>query len=179
MFCIWERELRRESLSSESANAGKLALDGDKQESYAAFETVMLSADDERPAHAQTMYPRHAVQDTEGGACHPELVVKDTDGKVYKGTRQNIDSYSAFFDNMKANDTGLCAMLEAQKVTDVYCCGLVFDICVMSTVSKAGAAHNATLLECCIYPSVCLLVAFLTGCLRRRCTAQNLVSTCQ
>lgn len=124
----------------ESANAGKLQLHGQKKDSYTAFEPVVLSADDERPAHTQVMYPRHAVQDTEGGACHAELVVKDSDGKVYKGTKPNIDSYSAFFDNMKANDTGLCAMLEAQKVTDVYCCGLVFDICVMSTVGLGDTA---------------------------------------
>eukprot|EP00439_Symbiodinium_sp_Y106_P045756 s957_g5.t2 len=46
--------------------------------------------------------------------------------------------HAAFFDNMKANDTGLTAMLEKENVTDVYCCGLVTDICVKST-----ALHGA------------------------------------
>ena len=32
---------------------------------------------------------------------------------MHKGTRPNIDSYSAFFDNCKANDTGLTSLLEA------------------------------------------------------------------
>ena len=50
--------------------------------------------------------------------------MRATDPKIYKGTRPNIDSYSAFFDNCKANDTGLTALLEAEGVTDVYCCGV-------------------------------------------------------
>eukprot|EP00913_Durusdinium_trenchii_P020391 g19155.t1 len=57
---------------------------------------------------------------------------------VYKGQKHNIDSYSAFFDNCKANDTGLTKQLEDAGVTDVYCCGLVFDICV-----KSSALHGA------------------------------------
>ena len=59
-------------------------------------------------------------------------------GHVYKGQKANIDSYSAFFDNCKANDTGLTKQLEDAGVTDVYCCGLVFDICV-----KSSALHGA------------------------------------
>ncbi len=83
--------------------------------------------------------------------------------EVYKGKKANIDSYSAFFDNCKANDTGLTKQLEDAGVTDVYCCwvatlcedswilvrktsdipqalgcGLVFDICV-----KSSALHGA------------------------------------
>lgn len=41
--------------------------------------------------------------------------------EVYKGKKANIDSYSAFFDNCKANDTGLTKQLEDAGVTDVYC----------------------------------------------------------
>ena len=41
--------------------------------------------------------------------------------QVYKGKKANIDSYSAFFDNCKANDTGLTKQLEDAGVTDVYC----------------------------------------------------------
>jgi len=39
---------------------------------------------------------------------------------------------------MKANDTGLTAILQDLGVTDVYCVGLVFDICV-----KSSALHSA------------------------------------
>ncbi|CAK8986647.1 unnamed protein product [Durusdinium trenchii] len=72
---------------------------------------------------------------------HCSFVESANDGKdmsVYKGQKANIDSYSAFFDNCKANDTGLTKQLEDAGVTDVYCCGLVFDICV-----KSSALHGA------------------------------------
>jgi nicotinamidase/pyrazinamidase len=98
---------------------------------------VKLAGDADRPEHDQCMFPRHAVQNTEGGKCHSDLIVKDEDIKVYKGTKPNIDSYSAFFDNCQANDTGLTAALEAKGVTDVYCVGLVFDFCV-----KSSALHG-------------------------------------
>jgi len=121
----------------ECANAGELAIK-EEGNSFEPFTFVTLLEDPDRPEHAQILYPRHAVQGTEGGKTHADLIVKDSDLKVYKGVRPNIDSYSAFFDNMKANDTGLTAMLENENVTDVYCCGLVTDICVKST-----ALHGA------------------------------------
>jgi len=121
----------------ESANDGKVAMveTGDE---FAPFTNVTLKADLDRDEHTQTLYPRHAVADTEGGADHGDLITKPEDGRIFKGTKANIDSYSAFFDNCKANDTGLTQMLEDQGVTDVYCCGLVFDICV-----KSSALHGA------------------------------------
>ena len=102
-------------------------------ETYDPFSLVMLKGDADRPEHQQMLYPRHCVQGEWGAECHAELVLKDSDLKIYKGVKPNIDSYSAFFDNMKANDTGLTAMLEKEAVTDVYCCGLVTDICVKAT----------------------------------------------
>eukprot|EP00930_Biecheleria_cincta_P076128 TRINITY_DN63334_c0_g1_i1.p1 TRINITY_DN63334_c0_g1~~TRINITY_DN63334_c0_g1_i1.p1 ORF type:complete len:373 (-),score=80.29 TRINITY_DN63334_c0_g1_i1:304-1422(-) len=123
----------------ESVNDGKVAIVEDPKQ-FDAFASVTLKGDSDRKEHTQVLYPRHAVQNTEGGMCHKDLIVKDTDAKIYKGTKPNIDSYSAFFDNCKANDTGLTAVLEQAGVTDVYCCGLVTDICVKST-----ALHGAEL----------------------------------
>ncbi|CAE7217806.1 pncA [Symbiodinium natans] len=125
----------------ESANAGHVALqEKDQVGKFEKFQTVTLLDDPDRAGHAQTLYPRHAVMDAEGAKCHKDLVLKSTDLAVYKGVKPNIDSYSAFFDNCKANDTGLRLMLEENQVTDVYCCGLVFDICV-----KSSALHGAEL----------------------------------
>lgn len=50
--------------------------------------------------------------------------------KIYKGTNPDIDSYSVFWDNMKLSDTTLDAHLKAHKITDVYICGLAYDVCV-------------------------------------------------
>jgi nicotinamidase-related amidase/Ca2+-binding EF-hand superfamily protein len=121
----------------ESVNANQIAVKEDRRD-YNPLEMVTLLADADRVEHAQMLYPRHAVQHSHGSQCPPDLVVKDTDASIYKGTKKNIDSYSAFFDNIKANDTGLTKLLEDQGITHVYVCGLVFDICVKST-----ALHGA------------------------------------
>jgi len=126
----------------ESVNAGKVPIKEELKE-FAPFSQVTLAADADRPEHEQTLYPRHAAQGTDGFKTHPDLVVKETDGTILKGQKPNIDSYSAFFDNSKSNDgkrydTGLTKLLEDKNITDVYCCGLVFDICVMSS-----ALHGA------------------------------------
>lgn len=49
---------------------------------------------------------------------------------VYKGINSNVDSYSAFFDNQKLSRTCLQEKLMELKATDVYICGLAYDVCV-------------------------------------------------
>lgn len=49
---------------------------------------------------------------------------------IYKGTKTDIDSYSAFYDNMKLSQTAMQEELQRRNVTDVYVCGLAYDICV-------------------------------------------------
>lgn len=50
--------------------------------------------------------------------------------KVYKGTNPDVDSYSVFWDNKKMTDTTLCAQLRMRNATDIYICGLAYDVCV-------------------------------------------------
>ena len=50
--------------------------------------------------------------------------------RVNKGTNPDVDSYSSFWDNDKLSKTQLSAILSEHRVTDVYCCGLAYDICV-------------------------------------------------
>ena len=47
-----------------------------------------------------------------------------------KGCKSDIDSYSAFFDNCKLNETSLNSDLRKLGVTDIYVCGLAGDVCV-------------------------------------------------
>ena len=49
---------------------------------------------------------------------------------IRKGTRADIDSYSAFWDNEKKSQTELLSELTKAGVTDVYVCGLAYDVCV-------------------------------------------------
>lgn len=49
---------------------------------------------------------------------------------VYKGTDPDIDSYSAFWDNNKKSQTTLNEELKKKNVTDVFICGIAYDVCV-------------------------------------------------
>ena len=49
---------------------------------------------------------------------------------INKGTLADVDSYSAFWDNMKLSQTPLVKELAKRHVTDVYVCGLAYDVCV-------------------------------------------------
>src|SRR5438132_858936 len=47
----------------------------------------------------QVLWPDHCVQETKGAEFHPELKLNKIKKIVQKGVDENIDSYSAFFDN--------------------------------------------------------------------------------
>lgn len=49
---------------------------------------------------------------------------------MYKGTNPEVDSYSVFWDNKKMTDTTLCGQLRLKNATDIYICGLAYDVCV-------------------------------------------------
>ena len=58
---------------------------------------------------------------------------------VRKGTNPDVDSYSAFFDNLGSGggDTGLREMLSSDGVEAVFVAGLATDYCVGSTALHA------------------------------------------
>ena len=101
---------------------------------------VHLRADSDHMGYEQELYPRHGVQKTWGSEAPKGLVGNEADLKVYMGTKPNLDAYTGFFDKLKANDTGLNALLEERGVTHVYVCGVGLDIAV-----KATALHAAEL----------------------------------
>lgn len=52
---------------------------------------------------------------------------------VHKGINPDVDSYSAFWDNNKVSQTPLASKLQQSKVTDLYVCGIAYDVCVGKT----------------------------------------------
>ena len=90
------------------------------------------------PNIEQKLWPAHCIQNSPGAELHPNLriVDKNTDPMkrnvihVQKGSRSDIDSYSAFFDNCKLNETTLNSDLKKYGITDLYVCGLAGDVCV-------------------------------------------------
>lgn len=89
-----------------------------------AFETI------EMPYGPQTLWPDHCVQGTEGAAFHPRLDTNAASLIVRKGTRPEVDSYSAFFENDRRTPTGLAGCLRELGITRVFLCGLATDFCV-------------------------------------------------
>lgn len=47
-----------------------------------------------------------------------------------KGVNPEVDSYSPFFNNQKGNETTLNEDLKNEGITDLYICGLAYDVCV-------------------------------------------------
>jgi len=56
---------------------------------------------------------------------------------VRKGTRVELDSYSAFFENDRRTPTGLGACLRELGCDELYLCGLATDVCVYHSAQDA------------------------------------------
>ena len=95
---------------------------------------------------SQILWPVHCVQYSEGAALVSDLETKHIDKIFYKGTDENIDSYSGFFDNGHRKQTGLADFLKRNKVSNVYIVGLATDYCVKFTALDAKSLGFETYL---------------------------------
>lgn len=107
------------------------------------YDTVIFAGP---PPMKQRLWPRHCVQDTWGSELHKDLKVLNNAIKVYKGTNPEVDSYSVFWDNKKLTETTLSAQLRMKNATDIYICGLAYDVCVGATAVDALAIGYRTIL---------------------------------
>ena len=82
------------------------------------------------PYGAQTLWPDHCIQGTNGAAFHPALDWTKAEMVIRKGFRPAIDSYSAFYENDHSTPTGLAGYLRERGITDLTLCGLATDYCV-------------------------------------------------
>ncbi len=85
----------------------------------------------------QLLWPDHCVQGTPGAALHKDLNQEPVDLIVRKGTKRDMDSYSAFFENDHTTQTGLGFYLKGFGVGNVYLCGLATDVCVYFSACDA------------------------------------------
>lgn len=88
------------------------------------FETIPLAYG------LQTLWPPHCVQGTPGADFHPALTLAQAELILRKGSRPQIDSYSAFFENDRTTATGLAGYLAERGLTRVFLAGLAYDYCV-------------------------------------------------
>jgi nicotinamidase/pyrazinamidase len=104
----------------------------------APFEQISLHG------HPQTLWPDHCVQGTPGAVLHPAVDWDHADLILRKGTRPQVDSYSAFRENHGPGGerpaTGLAGWLRERGITEVHVCGLARDYCVLWSAQDAAAA---------------------------------------
>lgn len=103
-------------------------------------------------AGPQELWPDHCVRGTRGAALHPALPDEALTLVLRKGTRREVDSYSAFRENVGPGGsrptTGLGAWLRARGVRRVFVCGLARDFCVRATaVDAAAEGFEVTVLD--------------------------------
>lgn len=94
----------------------------------------------------QRLWPRHCVQDSWGAELHKDLKIVEKAIKIYKGTNPEVDSYSVFWDNKKLTETTLSSQLQEKGATDIYICGLAYDVCVGATAIDALTSGYRTIL---------------------------------
>ena len=96
----------------------------------------------------QTLWPDHCVQGTPGAAFHADLETTRAEMIIRKGTRAEIDSYSAFFENDHKTATGLSGYLRDRGLGRAFICGLAADYCVhFSAVDAARAGLEVVVIE--------------------------------
>jgi nicotinamidase/pyrazinamidase len=78
----------------------------------------------------QVLWQDHCVQGTFGAEFHKELNLKPVSLIVRKGFRQELDSYSAFFENDRLTPTGLEGWIRGLGIETVILGGIATDYCV-------------------------------------------------
>ncbi|KAF2903671.1 hypothetical protein ILUMI_02512 [Ignelater luminosus] len=112
------------------------------------YDTVIYSGN---PPIRQKLWPKHCIQNGWGAQLHDNLIVLDDAIKIYKGTYPTVESYSAFWDNNKLNQTELYNYLKEKNITDLYICGVAYDVCVYATALDSIEFGYRTIVidDCC------------------------------
>jgi len=96
----------------------------------------------------QVLWPDHCVQGTFGAEFSEMLDQERVEAIFRKGLNPEIDSYSAFFDNVRLKSTGLDGYLKGRGVSEVHICGLAADYCVWYTAKDAlSLGFDAVILQ--------------------------------
>ena len=97
---------------------------------------------------AQTLWPEHCIAGSDGAALHPALDTRRIAAIFRKGIHPDIDSYSAFFDNLRRRQTGLDGYLRGLGIGRLTIAGLAADYCVYYTIKDAlSLGYEVTLSE--------------------------------
>jgi nicotinamidase/pyrazinamidase len=93
----------------------------------------------------QMLWPDHCVQCSHGSDFHESLEMKPVNIIIRKGFRQNLDSYSAFFENDRKTPTGLEGFLKTLSIDTLVLGGLATDYCVLYSALDAASLGFKTI----------------------------------
>jgi len=85
----------------------------------------------------QVLWADHCQQGSLGAQFAPDLNLQKVEAIFRKGTDEDIDSYSGFYDNGHRKNTGLTAYLRGRNISKVYLAGLAGDYCVYFSAKDA------------------------------------------
>jgi nicotinamidase/pyrazinamidase len=106
------------------------------------FETTSL------PYGTQVLWPDHCVQGTADAELVKDLKIPHAELIIRKGYRQQMDSYSAFYEADGKTPTGLTGYLRDRGLTQVFLVGLATDFCVAwSALDARKAGFAAAVIE--------------------------------
>lgn len=117
------------------------------------FEHMVLTQDWHPLGHCSFAseggrWPDHCLQGTRGADFHPALQLTRAELILRKGFRQDLDSYSAFFENDHTTPTGLASYFRERGFRRVFLAGLAYDFCVgFSAVDARRAGFEAVVIR--------------------------------
>ncbi len=79
----------------------------------------------------QVLWPEHCIAHTPGAELASALNKEQINLIFDKGSDQNVDSYSAFYNNARIRKTGLDQILRSKGIEKIYLCGVATDYCVL------------------------------------------------
>lgn len=118
------------------------------EKSAKLFDKVVFKVDNQEIE--QILWPRHCVQNSEGSMLHKDLICNENDRtiKIYKGQDRKCDAYSAFFNNMKTNQTDLDKVLKDNQIDVLMVSGVSVEHCVGETCKDAlELGYSVVLIE--------------------------------
>ena len=106
------------------------------------FDTIEL------PYGLQVLWPDHCVQGTVDAEIHAGLSIPHASLIIRKGSRPQVDSYSAFLEADRTTMTGLSGYLRERGLARAFFVGLATDFCVSwSALDACRAGFGAAVIE--------------------------------
>ncbi|XP_033333737.2 nicotinamidase isoform X1 [Megalopta genalis] len=99
------------------------------KENAKVFDSVTFA----KACMEQILWPKHCVMNTWGAQLHKDLVIVPGSEQVKKGTHPEKDAYSVFAATDSAGVSKLEQMLRELGTTQLFVCGLAYDVCLKET----------------------------------------------